>query len=739
MRELLPQAVGELWRRCGLLSSPSSPSACGSVRLIVSPSSRSAEAKFDAPEAAATGHASCGGGCTCMTPSWGRQKTPRRWSIRQSLPPDGAGESSRSGGHGDEEPAEASNGKGQAEVDGLAGSADGSREPGGASSREADAEELRRAAAAAGLSVEAFVARERRRRERISAANKGKTPWNKGIHHSEGQTNALSLNTEAQLFALSSMRCQAHGSQETKAKIRERTKLAMSNPEETRDKIKQTMRRVWELKKQAIADKNALLAEWKEHLALAAKIGGAGDEELEWPVSRSSLRGARKAQEEVEQLPEKETPTKALSGRAAKRGPRTLEHRLRISEAIKAKWANADYRDKVQGRMRNSSPRLRPVTSSTPIPVKLSGNAATDRFVSAVMAGENIQTVKEAKAQSQRAGTTLKTSRLADPDSVTAPSCQPADTLEVDDIDRHKRRPSAVDWVPESTLRAAESPQCSAESSIERAASFIDPFFNEKLTRIKTMQEERASASQQRWQMAETARMLMAEAERAASALESSASMDEATRASLLETRRLLAEAASAVEQAEATPPDHSVRSDQPEGKRGEDTTSDRSDVDGGNTLGDSRPTPDVLVASVPPHINADQERGSSSFNNPTTPSWSFPPLHDLCEGALQLPNGNGHAIGFSVGSWPELDEEQSRGWASFDLGELQHQWSIKEATPSTMRTGCKPCPAAEGAGQPHIDTLVNPDGSDEQVSMAAQRHWHKGRLVLNAEPLDAT
>eukprot|EP00850_Spirogloea_muscicola_P017652 SM000154S01387 [mRNA] locus=s154:119271:122634:+ [translate_table: standard] len=713
MRELLPQAVGELWRRCGLLSSPSSPSACGSVRLIVSPSSRSAEAKFDAPEAAATGHASCGGGCTCMTPSWGRQKTPRRWSIRQSLPPDGAGESSRSGGHGDEEPAEASNGKGQAEVDGLAGSADGSREPGGASSREADAEELRRAAAAAGLSVEAFVARERRRRERISAANKGKTPWNKGIHHSE----------------------------ETKAKIRERTKLAMSNPEETRDKIKQTMRRVWELKKRAIADKNALLAEWKEHVALAAKIGGAGDEDLEWPVSRSSLRGARKgaAQEEVEQLPEKETPMKAPSGRAGKRGPRTLEHRLRISEAIKAKWANADYRDKVQGRMRNCSPRLRPVTSSTPIPVKLSGNAATDRFVSDVMAGENIQTVKEAKAQSQRAGATLKTSRLADPNLVMAPSCQPADALEADDLDRHKRGPSAADGVPESTLRAAESALCAAESSIERASSFIDPFFNEKLTRIKTMQEERASASQQRWQMAETARMLMAEAERAASALESSASMDEATRASLLETRRLLAEAASAVEQAEAMPPDHSMRSDHPEGKRGEDPTSDRSDIDEGNTLKDSRPTPTVPVASVPPHIDADQERGSSSFNVPTTPSWSFPPLHDLCEGALQLPNGNGHAIGFSVGSWPELDEEQSRGWAYFDLGELQHQWNIKEATPSTMRTGCKPCPPVEGAGQPHTDTLVEPGGSDEQVSMAAQRHWHKGRLVLKAEPLDAS
>eukprot|EP00850_Spirogloea_muscicola_P005200 SM000023S07656 [mRNA] locus=s23:722947:726349:+ [translate_table: standard] len=717
MRELLPQAVGELWRSLFALALAAPPRSCQALRsteLAVLP----------------VGLRLC--------PPDRRQKTPRRWSIRQSLPPDGAGESSRSGGHGDEEPAEASNGKGQAEADGLAGSADGSREPGGASSREADAEELRRAAAAAGLSVEAFVARERRRRERISAANKGKTPWNKGIHHSEGPPRPCPQGTR---FCTEFDEVQEHGSQETKAKIRERTKLAMSNPEETRDKIKQTMRRVWELKKRAIADKNALLAEWKEHVALAAKIGGAGDEELEWPVSRSSLRGARKgaAWEEVEQLPEKETPTKAPSGRAAKRGPRTLEHRLRISEAIKAKWANADYRDKVQGRMRTGSPRLRPVTSSTPIPVKLSGNAAKDRFVSDVMSGENIQTVKEAKAQNQRAGTNLKTSRLAVSDSVTAPSCQPADVLEVDDMDRHKRRPSAGDGVPESTLHAAESALCAAESSIERAASFIDPFFNEKLSRIKTMQEERASASQQRWQMAETARMLMAEAERAASALESSASMDEATRASLLETRRLLAEAASAVEQAEAMPPDHSMRSDQPEGRRGEDPSSDWSDIDGGNTLGDSRPTPTALVASVPPHIDADQDRGSSSFNVPTTPTWSFPPLHDLCEGALQLPNGNGHAIGFSVGSWPELDEEQSRGWASFDLGELQHQWSIEEATPSTMRTGCKPCPAAEGAGQPHIDTLDEPGGSAEQVSMAAQRHWHKGRLVINAEPLDAS
>ncbi|CAI6011412.1 unnamed protein product, partial [Closterium sp. NIES-65] len=79
-----------------------------------------------------------------------------------------------------------------------------------------------------------------------------------------------------------------------RAKIRERTKQAMSNPEvrerlrdhghtqsaETRSLIRERMRAAWQRKKQERLAALALLAEWQGELAAAARVGLAGDREL---------------------------------------------------------------------------------------------------------------------------------------------------------------------------------------------------------------------------------------------------------------------------------------------------------------------------------------------------------------------------------------------------------------------------------------------------------------------------
>lgn len=74
--------------------------------------------------------------------------------------------------------------------------------------------------------TEEMDARERLRRERISKANKGNTPWNKGRKHSAGNTPTFHLYTlRIYRFLLISK-----SFAETLRRIKERTRLAMQNP-----------------------------------------------------------------------------------------------------------------------------------------------------------------------------------------------------------------------------------------------------------------------------------------------------------------------------------------------------------------------------------------------------------------------------------------------------------------------------------------------------------------------------
>ncbi|XP_011072707.1 uncharacterized protein LOC105157889, partial [Sesamum indicum] len=110
--------------------------------------------------------------------------------------------------------------------------------------------------------------REKLRRMRISKANKGNTPWNKGKKHSP----------------------------ETLQRIKERTRLAMQDPkvkmklvnlghaqsEETRIKIGVGVRLGWERRREKLMLQETCHYEWQNLIAVAARKGLLGEEELHW-------------------------------------------------------------------------------------------------------------------------------------------------------------------------------------------------------------------------------------------------------------------------------------------------------------------------------------------------------------------------------------------------------------------------------------------------------------------------
>lgn len=151
-------------------------------------------------------------------------------------------------------------------------------------------------------------------RLRISKANKGKVPWNKGRKHSP----------------------------ETVALIRERTKQAMRDPkvkkkimdwaghphsEDTKMKIGIAVKKAIERRRKRKKLQETCLLQWEESIAESAKIGADGEDELQWD-SYAILK--EKMHEDWLQAVERK--------RKDKRAPKSVEQKKNISKAIKAKW-----------------------------------------------------------------------------------------------------------------------------------------------------------------------------------------------------------------------------------------------------------------------------------------------------------------------------------------------------------------------------------------------------------------
>lgn len=302
--------------------------------------------------------------------------------------------------------------------------------------------------------------REKLRRMRISKANKGNTPWNKGRKHTP----------------------------ETLQRIRERTRLAMQDPkikmklanlghaqsEETRMKIGVGVRIGWNRRREKLMLQETCHFEWQNLIADASRRGLVGEEELQWD-SYEILD----EQLEQEWLASIEQRKKTPRPQGSKRAPKSAEQRRKISEAIAAKWADPAYRDRVYSGLSKyhgtpvglENPRRRPTSGRQPIrtsPTKKKDNMDNSSG-------------NEAKSQNQR--TRLKKS-----------------------------------MVP----------------------LYKDPLANTKLEMIKNIRAEREN---KKTEAITRAKLLIAEAEKAANALEVAAAWSPLAQASLVETWKLIAEA----------------------------------------------------------------------------------------------------------------------------------------------------------------------------------------------------
>lgn len=315
--------------------------------------------------------------------------------------------------------------------------------------------------------------RERLRRMRISKANKGNTPWNKGKKHSA----------------------------ETLQRIRERTKLAMQDPkvkmklvnlghaqsEETRVKIGVGVRMGWQRRREKRMLQETCYFEWQSLIAEASRRGYAGEEELQW--DSYDILDEQLEREWLESVEERKRMPRP---KGSKRAPKSPEQRRKISEAISAKWSDPAYRERVCSALAKyhgipegapRKPRRRPSgdTQSTRSPA----NKTTSHILDS--AGS------ETKSQNQK-----------------------------------------------TRLKKSNSPM------------YKDPLANSKLEMIKNIRAQRAAAETKKTEAIERARLLIAEAEKAAKALEVAATRSPLAHASLMETKKLIAEAIQSIESIEA-------------------------------------------------------------------------------------------------------------------------------------------------------------------------------------------
>ncbi|XP_021757670.1 uncharacterized protein LOC110722692 [Chenopodium quinoa] len=310
--------------------------------------------------------------------------------------------------------------------------------------------------------------REKLRRIRISNANKGNTPWNKGRKHSP----------------------------ETLQRIKERTRLAMQNPKvkmklanighaqspETREKIGVGVRMGWQKRRAKLLLQETCLFDWQNLIAEAARHGLLEQEELQWDSYK--VMNEQLQQEWLDSIQQRK---KAPRPKGSRRAPKSLDQRRKIAEAIAALWADPEYRSRV---------------------------------TSGLAKYHNIPEGAERKV------------RRKSSDESQSPS------------------------TPKKKLSGAES-SATAESKVKiqkpklkkRAApKFKDPLANSKLEMLKNIRAQRMASEAKKNEALEQAKLLIAEAEKAAKSLEIAATKSPVARASLIEARKLIAEATQSIE-----------------------------------------------------------------------------------------------------------------------------------------------------------------------------------------------
>ncbi|KAF5198702.1 muscle M-line assembly protein [Thalictrum thalictroides] len=310
--------------------------------------------------------------------------------------------------------------------------------------------------------------KEKLRRMRISNANKGNVPWNKGRKHSA----------------------------ETLQRIRERTRLAMQDPkvkmklvnlghaqsEETRMKIGVGVRMGWKRRRAKLLVQETCCFEWQNLIAEASRKGYHGEEELQWDSYK--ILDKQLQQEWLESIEQRKSMPRAKGN---KRAPKSPEQRRKISEAISAKWNDPEYRERVC--------------------------SALEKYH-----GTPVGTQKRRPRRNPSENSESPRSRVK---------------RKVNDDSGHERKSQA-------RSRPKRSPP-----------KYKDPLADSKLEMIKNIRAQRMAMETKKIEAMERARLLITEAEKAAKTLEEAALTNPLARASLLETRKLIAEATRSIEAVE--------------------------------------------------------------------------------------------------------------------------------------------------------------------------------------------
>lgn len=252
-------------------------------------------------------------------------------------------------------------------------------------------------------------------------------------------------------------------------------------------KIGVAVRMGWERRRGKLRLQETCHYEWQNLIAEASRRGLLGEEELQW--DSYEILSKQLEQEWIQSVEERKNRPR-LKGN--KRAPKSAEQRRKISEAIAAKWADPDYRSRVR--------------------------SALSKY-HGIPDGVERRPRKKPVSDEQ--------TRKRSPPKKKA--------NELDNL----LKPEPKSQVQHVRLRRKNTPM------------YKDPLASSKLEMLKNIRAQRAGIDQKKIEAVTRAKALIAEAEKAAEALEMAAHYSPVAQASLIETRKLISEAIRSIESIE--------------------------------------------------------------------------------------------------------------------------------------------------------------------------------------------
>ncbi|CAA2982479.1 Hypothetical predicted protein [Olea europaea subsp. europaea] len=260
--------------------------------------------------------------------------------------------------------------------------------------------------------------------------------------------------------------------------------LGHAQSEETRMRIGVGVRLGWEKRREKLILQETCYYEWLNLIADTARRGVLGEEELQWDSYK-----VLNEQLELEWLQSVEQRKRMSRPKGSKRAPKSAEQRRKISEAISAKWTDPAYRNRVC--------------------------SALAKFYGIPVGVERKPRRKPSEGSQTRKRSPPK-KKVNEKDNLLTP-------VNKSEILRNR-------------LKRNNSPL------------YKDPLASSKLEMLKNIRTQRAAAENKKIEAVARAKLLIAEAEKAAAALEITAKNSPLARASLVETRMLIAEAIQSIE-----------------------------------------------------------------------------------------------------------------------------------------------------------------------------------------------